>query len=66
MGEISRRVRFVDWFEYAILRRMGLVLLRTHKAETKFYLDWLVDLAMNEPISEFEKKSILAGRASDE
>ncbi len=62
MSEISRWIIFVDWFEHAILRRMGLVFLRTHKTETKFYLDWLVDLAMNQPISEFEKNSILAGK----
>ena len=61
MGEINRWMRLVDWFEYAILRKIGLVRLKTHLAETHFYHDWLVDIATNEPISEREKSSILGG-----
>ena len=57
----SRWDDFIDWLDYVVLRKLGLVRLKIHRAETFFYHNWLVDVAKNGGrMTKGEKSSILA------
>lgn len=60
MVELDRWTRFVDWFEFEILRRLGLIRLETYTSVTRFYTDWLKDIAEKGVVDDAERKSILA------
>ena len=60
MKEKDRWDEFIDWLDFVVLRKLGLIRLKKHEIVTDFFQDWLIDIAKKEPISEQEKSSILA------
>ncbi len=59
MGEITKWERFIEWFEFELLRRIGLISLKTYRQTSEFYLDWLIEISEKQDISLEEKENIL-------
>jgi hypothetical protein len=59
MKELSRWDKFVDWFDFVLLRKIGIVKLKHHRGVVKYYNDWLIDIAEAGSISDDEIKNIL-------
>ena len=60
MKEISRWDAFIDWLDFVVLRKFGLIRLKNHRTVSDFYRDWLVDVAKNDGrMKEAERSSVL-------
>lgn len=66
MREISRWDAFIDWLDFVVLKKFGLIRLKNHRALTEFYRDWLIDIAKKGGrMNKAERSSVLAWDKKD-
>ena len=63
----SRWDDFIDWLDFVVLGKFGLIRLKNHRIVNEFYRNWLVDVAKNDGrMNEGERSSVLSWERNDE
>ncbi len=58
--------RLIEYLDWVILPKLGLVRMCQYEQTVEFFQDWLKDIALNQPISKEEKDTILEGMLDTE